>query len=139
MWTRQGSSTFTREIIVASANVIRGSAPAPDTHSPFVPRTQRPEPFALTILGATGDLTSRKIIPALFGLWRGGFLPEECVFVGVARREKSDDAFRAEMREALTRFRKDAVGAPLDQFLARLFYHRAEFSRAEDMRGLAER
>ncbi|MCI0456542.1 MAG: glucose-6-phosphate dehydrogenase [Gemmataceae bacterium] len=123
---------------MAATDVVRGSTLAPSP-SPFLPGVQLPEPFTLVILGATGDLTARKIIPALFALWRGGFLCEHCAFVGVARKEKADDAFRAEMRDALIKFRQDADGAALDQFLSRLFYHRAEFSTAEGMSGLARR
>jgi len=53
----------------------------------------------LMIFGASGDLTGRKLIPALFSLFRNGFLSENVAIVGIARRDKSDDSFREEMRQ----------------------------------------
>ena len=60
-----------------------------------------PEPCALTIFGASGDLTQRKLLPALYSLAFRRLLPEEFGVVGVARTEMSHDEFR--------RFAKDAV------------------------------
>src|SRR5690606_9023458 len=62
------------------------------------------QPASILIFGASGDLTARKIIPALFQLAQEEFLPANCPIVGVARREKSDAEFRAEMREAVSQF-----------------------------------
>src|ERR1700722_14992194 len=58
------------------------------------------EEAVIVIFGASGDLTARKLIPALYRLWTEGFLSDRSPIVGVARREKTDDAFRAEMAEA---------------------------------------
>src|SRR6185295_14958055 len=57
----------------------------------------------IVIFGASGDLTARKLLPALFRLWQGGFLSHGSPIVGVARREKSDDDFRQEMFTAINR------------------------------------
>ena len=54
-------------------------------------------PLTVVIFGASGDLTSRKLIPALFNLARHGRLPAEAKIVGVARTAYSDDAFREEL------------------------------------------
>lgn len=59
------------------------------------------EPFAIVIFGATGDLTHRKIVPALYQLTKQGRLPEETAILGYARRPKSDIEFRADLRAAL--------------------------------------
>src|SRR5262249_58862012 len=109
-------------IRVATANVVRGSAVPAVTSSPFVPGAQRPEPFTLVIFGATGDLAARKLLPALFGLWQGGYLPEDHAIVGVARRDLGE-GFRADVRKALTTFRKDAAGEALDGIPARGVFH----------------
>jgi glucose-6-phosphate 1-dehydrogenase len=85
-----------------------------------------PGPFALVLFGATGDLAARKIFPALFSLWRSRVLPERFAIVGVARRPKSDDAFRAEVGEDLGRFHKDA--AETAPFLQHVHYHAADVS-----------
>ena len=59
------------------------------------------EDVTLLIFGASGDLTARKLMPALFQLRRNGFLSDRSLIIGVARRQKSDDQFREEMRAAV--------------------------------------
>jgi glucose-6-phosphate 1-dehydrogenase len=59
---------------------------------------------ALVIFGASGDLTKRKLMPAVFNLGISRSLPGGFAVVGVARREKTDDQFRAEMKESVGRF-----------------------------------
>ena len=46
------------------------------------------QPFDYVVFGATGDLTKRKLIPALFTLWKHGFLSDRSPIVGIARRGK---------------------------------------------------
>src|SRR5258708_7312495 len=80
--TRSGSAEVaTRVSAVAPAGLTR-----PDRVAPAC---------AMVIFGATGDLTHRKLIPALFNLWAQGLLSEHFRIMGVARRELSDEAFRA--------------------------------------------
>ena len=90
------------------------------------------------IFGASGDLTNRKLIPALFQLWADGFLADRCLIVGVARRDKSDDEFRAELREgALEHARStEAVDQRWDDFAGMLRYIRADLTSADDFRRL---
>lgn len=59
------------------------------------------DPCAFVIFGATGDLTHRKLIPALFSLFLQGLLPANFSIVGFARRPWSDDDFREEMRRGI--------------------------------------
>ncbi len=59
---------------------------------------------AVVIFGASGDLTRRKLMPALYNLAASRLLPGGFAVVGVARREKTDEAFRSEMREAVAAF-----------------------------------
>jgi glucose-6-phosphate 1-dehydrogenase len=73
-----------------------------------LPRTRVPEPCAIVLYGATGDLAHRKLVPALFRLARGGNLPSECAIVGFARRDWTDDQLRAEYEKSLA----DEVGGP---------------------------
>lgn len=61
-------------------------------------------PCTIVIFGASGDLTSRKLIPALYHLFSGGQLPDPVRIVGVARRDKSDESWRQELREALGKY-----------------------------------
>ncbi len=60
-----------------------------------------PDPAALVIFGASGDLTERKLVPALYNLDRDGLLPEGLVVVGYSRSELSTEDFRARMRVAV--------------------------------------
>lgn len=59
------------------------------------------EPVAFLLLGATGDLSRRKILPALVALHRQGLLPERFVLLGAARQRLDDDAYRQQMAAAL--------------------------------------
>jgi glucose-6-phosphate 1-dehydrogenase len=109
--------------------------------SSFILDAQRPEPFALVIFGATGDLAARKLLPALYGLWRGGFMPESFAVVGIGRRDKNDDSFREDTRKSLDKSRSDLPAAPdgWNGFLDRIFYHRADFTDSEGMKDIAAR
>ena len=69
----------------------------------------RPDPCALVIFGASGDLTHRKLIPALYSLEYRGLLPENFAVVGVARTENSTEAWREKMHEAVTEFGRDEM------------------------------
>ena len=66
-----------------------------------------PDPCALVIFGASGDLTRRKLFPALYSLALRGLLPERFGVVGVARTQESDDQFRERMKEAVQEFGRD--------------------------------
>jgi glucose-6-phosphate 1-dehydrogenase len=72
---------------------------------------RRPDPCALVIFGASGDLTRRKLMPALYALAYRRLLPESFAVVGVARSEQSTKAFVAAMKEAIQKFARD----PFDQ------------------------
>lgn len=86
------------------------------------------------IFGASGDLTSRKLIPALFQLARQGYLAAECPVIGVARREKTDEEFRNEMQAAVAeRLGADKFSEQAWQdFAKQLFYRRADISVTAD-------
>ncbi|HSL65064.1 MAG TPA: glucose-6-phosphate dehydrogenase, partial [Gaiellaceae bacterium] len=62
---------------------------------------RRPEPCVIVIFGASGDLTHRKLFPALYSLAYRRLLPDEVGIVGIARTEQSTDAFCAAMRDAV--------------------------------------
>jgi glucose-6-phosphate 1-dehydrogenase len=66
-----------------------------------------PDPCALVIFGASGDLTKRKLFPALYSLALRRLVPEQFAVVGVARSEESDDAFRERMKAAVQEFGRD--------------------------------
>src|SRR5437870_1157531 len=82
-----------------------------------------PDPCVIVIFGSTGDLASRKLLPALFALARQRRLPAGCALVGFARGESGDDAMRARMREAAAAAAKPATldDAAWTAFAAGLF------------------
>ena len=70
---------------------------------------REPDPCALVICGASGDLTQRKLIPALYSLAFRRLLPERFAVVGVARTRETTESFRARMKEAVQEFGRDEL------------------------------
>jgi glucose-6-phosphate 1-dehydrogenase len=77
-------------------------------------------PTTLVIFGATGDLARRKLLPALYNLAHDGALPERFHLVGVARREKAHEDYRAECEQAIGQFSRRK---PDEDVLTRLLEH----------------
>jgi glucose-6-phosphate 1-dehydrogenase len=91
-----------------------------------------PAPAAVVIFGATGDLTQRKLVPALYSLATHQLLAPETAVVGVARSDLSDDEFRGRMRAAV----EDHGREPLDEdiwdgFARRLSYVAVPFDQED--------
>ncbi len=82
----------------------------------------RPEDHVFVIFGASGDLTKRMIVPALYSLFVQNLLPEKFALLGVSRTEFSDDTFRQKMKEALTEFKVTDDLSKIDEFLKTIFY-----------------
>ena len=80
---------------------------APNPLEEGLRRRRTPEPCALTIFGASGDLTQRKLFPALYALAVRNLLPPNFGVVGVARTEMSDDEFREKMKQAIVDHARD--------------------------------
>ncbi len=91
----------------------------------------------MVIFGASGDLTSRKLVPALFNLYRKGRLPSNMRIVGFSRSPMSHDAFRKHLREGVRKFSSDTFDESVwNTFAPSLFYQPGNLSEAEDLRGL---
>jgi glucose-6-phosphate 1-dehydrogenase len=88
-----------------------------------------PSPCTMIICGATGDLTERKLAPALYNLLLGGFLPPEFTVVGFARRELSDDAFRDHLRKGIDAYSRNrpVKESIWDSFARGIHYHQGNF------------
>ena len=88
------------------------------------------EPCVITIFGATGDLTKRKLIPALYSLMQQRLLPAEFAVLGFSRPEMSDEEFRARMREAIMEYGDDDAfdEAVWESFAGGLFYMSGDFA-----------
>ena len=90
--------------------------------------TARPaDPCCLVIFGASGDLTHRLLVPALYNLAAAGLLPDAFALIGVARRESSNDAFRADLEKSLPKFATRKVDAAVvKKLLAGVAYVQGE-------------
>jgi glucose-6-phosphate 1-dehydrogenase len=111
------------------------------TENPLVEGLERlPVPATtLVIFGATGDLSRRKLLPALYNLAHEGALPERFNLVGVSRRDISDDDFRNQAREAIQEFsRRQPDQQVLDGLLERLQYIGNPFDNVEGYSKIGE-
>ncbi len=95
---------------------------------------------AVVIFGASGDLTRRKLMPALYNMAISRSLPSGFAVVGVARREKSHDAFRAEMKEGVSKFsRRKPIDSTLwEDFERGISYVAGTFEAKETYERLRE-
>jgi len=71
--------------------------------------SQAPDPCCLVILGASGDLTRRKLVPAVFNLLLDGLLPAEFAVVGTARRDLTAEAFAKDLRKGVVDHSRQAL------------------------------
>jgi glucose-6-phosphate 1-dehydrogenase len=95
-----------------------------------------PDPGILVIFGASGDLTKRKLLPALFHLEQAGLLPKKFAIVGVARRPLGDE-FAADMREGIVEFGDVKETDPLlEDFVKNISYYALKFDDPSDYVGL---
>lgn len=88
-------------------------------------------PCAIVIFGATGDLTARKLLPAVYHLAQDSQLPPNFAVVGFARGDNTDTTFRRKMGDALDQFSRTKPKDPAfwEGFQAKVFYHRAEYDK----------
>jgi glucose-6-phosphate 1-dehydrogenase len=99
------------------------------------------EPCTIVVLGATGDLTSRKLIPALYNLFRDGHMPARFVIVGFARRPKSDAEFRDDLYKDLCEFSrvKPRDRETTEEFLSAVHYQQGQLDQPGDFNALGDR
>jgi glucose-6-phosphate 1-dehydrogenase len=92
-----------------------------------------PDASCLVIFGASGDLTHRKLLPALYSLAHDGLLPAGQTIIGFARPDYTDEQFRAEIREACNKYARTrpVEDAIWDNFAKGLFYVRGDFSNLD--------
>ncbi len=99
-----------------------------------------PDPFAFVLFGATGDLAHKKVLPALYQLWRNNLLPHECRIIASGRRDYSDESFRQEIRTSLGKYSRTPPEEPaVSEFLERVDYHRGDVDDDATYARLSER
>jgi glucose-6-phosphate 1-dehydrogenase len=99
-----------------------------------------PDPQAVVIFGASGDLTRRKLLPAFYHLFVEGMLPHGFAIIGYSRSELSEEEFRERARESIKDFGKtDPAGEEWEEFARRLSYLSGEFGSERSMDHLRDR
>ncbi|HLF70111.1 MAG TPA: glucose-6-phosphate dehydrogenase, partial [Actinomycetota bacterium] len=94
----------------------------------------RPDPQNIVIFGASGDLTSRKVMPALYNLFVQGLLPEDFCIVGYARTPMAQGAFIDLMRDAVgANSRCELDDDPWAEFSSQLRYVSGEYADADGL------
>src|SRR5258707_8455146 len=94
------------------------------TTAPALPRIGKlGDPCVMVIFGAAGDLTARKLIPALYNLARAGLLSRNFAVVGVARAQKSDEDFRKQVANDVKEFCSERADDDLWEWFAGRFYY----------------
>jgi glucose-6-phosphate 1-dehydrogenase len=104
-------------------------------------KTLHPEPTVFVIFGAGGDLTQRKLVPALYNLFLDGWMPEKYEFLGMGHGDMSDDEFRKHLRKSLARFSRR--GRPekdsWEDFASHIFFINAELEDKKVYDNLSKR
>lgn len=116
----EGASRMTEPSGNVEANPLRQA----------LPRTRVPEPCAVVLFGVTGDLTHRKLVPALYHLARGGNLPSEFAIVGFARRDWTDEQLRAELEKSLAKDGGEEFKQSWPQFASHIVFASGTFDDA---------
>ena len=86
---------------------------------------------SILIFGASGDLTQRKLIPALYNEFTKGKLPEAFNIIGISRTEFSHDAFRADMQKSVKEFSDLYTDDQWSKFASHVWYIPADASKPE--------
>src|SRR5712691_7464153 len=98
-----------------------------------------PDPQAIVIFGASGDLTRRKLLPAFWHLFSEGLLPQGVAIVGYARTEMSDEEFQDQARHSVEQYARNKPSTDVwEEFRKRLTYVAGEFDSELAMEHLRE-
>src|SRR5436309_391954 len=116
-------------------------APATNPLREGLDQERVPDASCLVIFGASGDLTQRKLIPALYSLAHDGLLPTGQTIIGFARPDYTDDAFRMAMRESCEKYARTRPvdNAVWENFAQSLFYVQGDFTDGQAYVRLSQR
>lgn len=101
----------------------------------------QPDPTVIVIFGAGGDLSWRKLLPALYNLYLDKWLPERFAIIGVDRRAMSDAEYHQHIRQGVDQFSRQgkAEEAPWKEFSSRVSFLSADFGDAKAFAALADK
>jgi glucose-6-phosphate 1-dehydrogenase len=104
-----------------------------------VSQARRGDPCTIVIFGAAGDLTKRKLIPALYNLLHSKFLPAKFAILGVSIETYSDQVFRDQLSGEIKKYATSEVDMQLwDSFVSRVYYHAGNFTDPKLYSGLKD-
>lgn len=107
---------------------------------PLTGHSRQGDPCTIVIFGASGDLTKRKLLPALYNLKVLGLLPNDFAVIGVAVSDGDDNAYREKITSDIKEFAtRDVDNAEWDDFRARSHYLQGDFNNPETFRRLSAR
>ena len=99
-----------------------------------------PAPTILVIFGASGDLTARKLAPAIFNLSKDNLLPQNCFLIGVGRTPMEDLAFREYLKSSLDKYSRRKIEQEEWQKLeSQIFFHTGAYDDLKSFAGLEEK
>ena len=103
--------------------------------------TPHPDPAVFVIFGAAGDLTQRKLMPALYNLFLDGWLPDRFEVLGIGHGQMSDEEFRKTLQKGVNQFSRRGKAAPKtwDAFAPHLKFYRADLESKRAFTDLAKR
>lgn len=111
-----------------------------DPQNSQIPSSEQAPPAAIVIFGATGDLASRKLIPALYQLYLESRLSENFAIIAVGRTDLSTDQFTDKLQSAMQKFSRSQIEncALWNRFRAKIIYHRMSFEQDSGYIGLRQ-
>ena len=104
------------------------------TQRKYSDKMKIPDPHIIVIFGASGDLTKRKLIPAIYQLYINHHLPDDFAILGTSRTQLTDEVFRDRITEFLP-----ATEGTGSNFLKRIYYHPIDYELNDDYNKLKER
>ncbi|MBM3213128.1 glucose-6-phosphate dehydrogenase, partial [Candidatus Poribacteria bacterium] len=99
---------------------------------------ERPAPYVLIIFGASGDLTHRKLIPALFNLFKRGLMPKDFFVLGCARTPINNEEFQKKAGDSISKRFKDAQNTDIDSFIKHCLYQSGDYQSNETYNSLSK-
>ena len=100
-------------------------------------RLSKPHPQAIVVFGASGDLTARKLAPALYNLFEQDLLPDDFAIIGYSRSPMSDDEFRGRIKKAINNNSRCELTSGWDKFARRLRYVSGDYFQSDCMHHLS--
>ncbi len=100
----------------------------------------KPGPTALVIFGGAGDLSQRKLVPAIYNLMLDGWLPEEFALIAVSHHDKTSEDLRKMLKNGVEEYSRRSISdhKQWDKLADAITYYKADFTAKEDYEGLAD-